>query len=81
MQGDSEFDLSVADVVIPAMDVPTMIREVRKIRPEMPVLFMSGYAEEQLREQIGIADMHFLPKPFSVAQISDKVGAVLAGAG
>ena len=58
-----------------------MIREVRKLRPAMPVLFVSGYAEEQLRDQIGIADGHFLPKRFSVAQISDKVGAVLAGAG
>ena len=43
----------------------------------MPVLFMSGHAEEQLRDQIGFADVHFLPKPFSVQQISDKVGAVL----
>ena len=55
-----------------------MIREVRKLRPDMPVLFMSGYAEEQLRHQIDIADVHFLPKPFSVQQLSDKVGAVLA---
>ena len=58
-----------------------MISEVRKLRPAMLVLFVSGYAEERLRGQIGIADVHFLPKPFSVAQISDKVGAVLAGAG
>ncbi len=79
--GGAEFDLIVSDVVMPAMDGPTMIREVRKLRPAMPVLFMSGYAEEQLREQIGIADVHFLPKPFSVQQISDKVGAVLAGVG
>ncbi len=74
----AEFDVIVSDVVMPAMDGPTMIREVRKLRPAMPVLFMSGYAEEQLRDQIGIADVHFLPKPFSVQQISDKVGAVLA---
>ena len=79
VQAGGEFDLIVSDVVMPAMDGPTMIREVRKLRPAMPVLFMSGYAEEQLRDQIGIADVHFLPKPFSVQQISDKVGAVLAG--
>ena len=79
--GGAEFDLIVSDVVMPAMDGPTMIREVRKLRPAMPVLFMSGYAEEQLRNQIGIADVHFLPKPFSVQQISDKVGMVLAGGG
>ena len=79
VQNGGEFDVIVSDVVMPAMDGPTMIREVRKLRPAMPVLFMSGYAEEQLRNQIGIADVHFLPKPFSVQQISDKVGMVLAG--
>ncbi|WP_374530066.1 response regulator [Novosphingobium sp.] len=73
-----EFDIVVSDVVMPAMDGPTMAREIRKRAPDMPVLFMSGYAEEQLRKEIDIADVHFLPKPFSVQQISDKVGAVLA---
>ena len=45
--------------------------------PAMPILFMSGYAEEQLRRDIDIPDMHFIAKPFSVASIGDKVGAVL----
>ena len=44
----------------------------------MPVLFMSGYAEEQLRKEIDIANVEFLPKPFTVQQITDKVGSVLA---
>jgi two-component system cell cycle sensor histidine kinase/response regulator CckA len=39
---------------------------------------MSGYAEEQLRRQIDIENVHFIPKPFSVQQISDKVASVLA---
>ena len=73
-------DLVFSDVVMPAMDGPSMAREIRKLRPTMPVLFMSGYAEEQLRKEIDIANVHFLPKPFSVQQISDKVGAVLAAA-
>jgi two-component system cell cycle sensor histidine kinase/response regulator CckA len=81
VQGGGVFDLIVSDVVMPAMDGPSMIREIRKLAPGMPVLFMSGYAEEQLRNEIGIADVHFLPKPFSVQQIGDKVGAVLASAG
>ena len=38
---------------------------------------MSGYAEEQLRRDIDIANMHFIAKPFSVQQIADKVGGVL----
>ena len=78
--GGAEFDIIVSDVVMPAMDGPSMVRVVRKLVPSMPVLFMSGYAEEQLRKEIDIEGVQFLPKPFSVQQISDKVGAVLAGA-
>ncbi|MCT2400714.1 ATP-binding protein [Novosphingobium mangrovi (ex Huang et al. 2023)] len=73
-----EFDLVVSDVVMPTMDGPAMARKIRKIAPELPVLFMSGYAEEQLRKEIGIANAWFMPKPFSVQQLSEKVGDVLA---
>jgi two-component system cell cycle sensor histidine kinase/response regulator CckA len=71
------FDLVVSDVVMPGMDGPAMVRAIRARLPQMPVLFMSGYAEEQLRRDIDIPDMHFIAKPFSVASIGDKVGAVL----
>jgi two-component system cell cycle sensor histidine kinase/response regulator CckA len=82
-----EFDIVVSDVVMPGMDGPAMVRAIRARMPKMPVLFMSGYAEEQLRRDIDIPEMHFIAKPFSVAAIGDKVGAVLrearsnAGAG
>ena len=73
-----EFDLVVSDVVMPGIDGPAMVRAIRRAKPEMPVLFMSGYAEEQLRSQIDLSDMYFIAKPFSVQQIGDKVGQVLA---
>ena len=76
----ADFDLIVSDVVMPGKDGPAMVREIRKRMPTVPVLFMSGYAEEQLRREIDLEGVHFLPKPFSVQQISDKVGAVLTGA-
>jgi two-component system cell cycle sensor histidine kinase/response regulator CckA len=41
---------------------------------------MSGYAEENLRSEIDIPNMHFIAKPFSVASISDKVGSVMRSA-
>ena len=72
------FDLVVSDVVMPSLDGPAMAREIRRIAPDLPVLFMSGYAEEQLRKEIGIANAWFMPKPFSVQQLSEKVGDVLA---
>jgi two-component system cell cycle sensor histidine kinase/response regulator CckA len=74
---DGGFDLVVSDVVMPSMDGPAMAKEIRKLAPKMPVLFMSGYAEEQLRREIDIDGMHFIPKPFSVQQIAAKVGQVL----
>jgi two-component system, cell cycle sensor histidine kinase and response regulator CckA len=73
-------DLVVSDVVMPTMDGPTMVRQLRAARPLLPVLFMSGYAEEQLRESIGISDVDFLPKPFSVTQLTDAVADALARA-
>ncbi|QIQ88073.1 MAG: response regulator [Erythrobacter sp.] len=75
------FDLVVSDVVMPGMDGPAMVREIRKRHPDIPVLFMSGYAEEQLRKDIDIPDMHFIAKPFSVAAIGDKVAAVMRASG
>ncbi len=76
-EGTAKFDIVVSDVVMPGMDGPAMVRAIRAKLPHMPVLFMSGYAEEQLRRDIDIPDMHFIAKPFSVASIGDKVGAVL----
>jgi two-component system cell cycle sensor histidine kinase/response regulator CckA len=77
-QGE-KFDLIVSDVVMPTMDGPTMAREIRARRPELPFLFMSGYAEETLRREIDIPNMHFLPKPFSVQQIVGAVENALRG--
>ncbi len=76
-----EFDLIVSDVVMPGMDGPAMARAIRKLRPEIPILFMSGYAEETLRSEIDIDNMYFIAKPFSVEQISQKVGSVMQGNG
>ncbi len=75
--GNTEFDLIVSDVVMPAMDGPAMARAIRRVKPKVPILFMSGYAEEQLRNDIDIDNMHFIPKPFSVQQINAKVSEVL----
>jgi two-component system cell cycle sensor histidine kinase/response regulator CckA len=72
-----DFDLVVSDVVMPSMDGPAMAREIRELVPGLPVLFMSGYAEEQLRRELDIEGMYFIAKPFSVQQIAAKVGEVM----
>ena len=70
-------ELLVSDVVMPLMDGPTMVREARKTRPNLPILFMSGYAEEQLRKSIDIDNVAFLPKPFSVQELAAAARKVL----
>ena len=75
-RGD-EFALLISDVVMPEMDGPTMVREARQSRPDLPVLFMSGYAEEQLRKSIDIDKVAFLPKPFSVQELAEAARKAL----
>ena len=70
-------DLLISDVVMPGMDGPTMVREARKSRPDVPVLFMSGYAEEQLRNSIDIDNVAFLAKPFSVQALAEAARRAL----
>jgi two-component system cell cycle sensor histidine kinase/response regulator CckA len=73
--------LLITDVVMPNMDGPTLVRAVRRIRPDMAVIFMSGYAEEAFRRNDEKAeDLHFLPKPFGLKQLASKVKEVLSGA-
>ena len=64
-------DLLISDVVMPGMDGPAVVREARKSRPDLKILFMSGYAEGQLRKSIDIENVNFLPKPFSVIELAE----------
>ncbi len=70
-------DLMVSDVVMPTMDGPTTAREARKSHPDLPILFISGYAEEQLRKSINLDNVAFLAKPFSVQKLAETVRDVL----
>ena len=72
-----EITLLISDVVMPGMDGPTMVRIARETRPELPILFMSGYAEEQLRKSIDIDKVAFLPKPFSVQELAEAARKAL----
>jgi two-component system cell cycle sensor histidine kinase/response regulator CckA len=62
---------------MPVMDGPTMVKQARKKFPDLPILFMSGYAEEQLRKTIDLDNLAFLPKPFSVQQLAEAVRDVM----
>ena len=74
-------DLVITDVVMPKMDGPTLIKQVRELYPDraLKVIFISGYAEDNFRQRLGDdVDIHFLPKPFSLKQLAGKVKEVMA---
>jgi two-component system cell cycle sensor histidine kinase/response regulator CckA len=77
LSGGAAIDLLISDVVMPTMDGPTMVRQARKKWPDLPILFMSGYAEEQLRKAIDLDRVAFLPKPFSVQQLAEAARAAM----
>lgn len=79
-EGD-RIDLLVTDVVMPQMDGPTLIKNVRETRPGMKVICISGYTEDRFRNTLdGGETIHFLAKPFSLKQLAGKVKDVLRGA-
>jgi len=72
-------DLLITDVVMPGLDGPGLVEKVLETRPDMKVIFISGYAEDSFRERIGdVSGLHFLAKPFSLEQLAGKVKEVIA---
>ena len=71
---DGPIDLVVADMVMPAMGGPALVRKLKPIRPELKVMFMSGYADAIPgdRDLLDEPTM-FLQKPFALSALVDKV--------
>ncbi|MFK7901341.1 MAG: response regulator, partial [Nitratireductor sp.] len=71
-----EIDLIVSDVVMPEMDGPSLLKEVRKSHPDLKFIFVSGYAEEAFAKNLPEEERErfgFLPKPFSLKQLATTV--------
>ena len=70
-------ELLITDVVMPQMDGPSLVREVRALDPAIRVIFMSGYAEEAFRQRLDRdPDIDFLAKPFTLKELAAKVKEV-----
>jgi two-component system cell cycle sensor histidine kinase/response regulator CckA len=73
-------DLFVTDVVMPGMDGPTWVRAALRHRPGTKVIFVSGYSEVTLSDASApIPGALFLPKPFSLSELTATVENHLAG--
>lgn len=75
---DGKVDIVVSDVVMPEMDGPTLLSELRKIQPAVKFIFVSGYAEDAFAKNLPAdAKFGFLPKPFSLKQLATAVKEML----
>jgi two-component system, cell cycle sensor histidine kinase and response regulator CckA len=70
-------DLLITDVMMPGMDGPTMVKKIREKSPAIKIIFISGYTEDRLKDHMG-ANIFFLPKPFTLKQLAEKVKEALA---
>jgi len=69
-----DVDLVVSDVVMPEMDGPTLLKELRRRNPNVKVIFVSGYAEEAFQRNLPDQEQYeFLAKPFTLKQLVSKV--------
>ena len=75
-QGD--VDLVLSDVVMPEMDGPTLMAKLRRDRPDLKIIFISGYAEDSFRKHLAEnEDFMFLQKPFDLKELAAAVKAAL----
>jgi two-component system cell cycle sensor histidine kinase/response regulator CckA len=71
-------DLIVSDVVMPEMDGPTLLREIRARGIKARVIFVSGYAEDAFRRNLPEGEeFGFLPKPFSLKDLIATVKSAI----
>jgi len=73
------FGLAVLDVVMPVCDGPGCLRELRRLRPDLPVLFISGYDDDSLKAELSEASTGFLQKPFRMKDLREQLRRLSAG--
>jgi two-component system, cell cycle sensor histidine kinase and response regulator CckA len=78
-RSDGQVDLVVSDVVMPEMDGPTLLRELRSRNPGLKIIFVSGYAEDAFQKHLPADGKYaFLAKPFTLKQLVNAVKETMA---
>ena len=70
-------DLLVTDAVMPGMGGPELIARLRASRPELPVILVSGYAQETLHTDLRRDSIVFLAKPYSLAALGELMDSLV----
>jgi PAS domain S-box-containing protein len=76
-----EIDLLLSDVVMPEMSGPALAQRLVAVRPELRILFISGYADMTTPPESDNPNVSFLSKPFQASVLSERVRQMLARPG
>jgi CheY-like chemotaxis protein len=71
--------LVLTDVIMPVMDGAELARQLSRIRPDLRILFMSGYVEDDVVRSLGRVSSMFLAKPFTATVLTDRIRQALDG--
>jgi DNA-binding response OmpR family regulator len=73
----AEVDLILTDVVMPKMDGAELARRASRVRPDVRVVFMSGFSDHPVVQGIEESKSLFLPKPFTAGALVEKIRQAL----
>ena len=76
---DEQIDIVITDIVMPRQTGVEMAGDLRIRRPDLKLLFISGYAGPEAGMLNGPIPQPFLPKPFSVEELAEAVREILDG--
>jgi excisionase family DNA binding protein len=69
-ESTAPFDLLIADLKMPGMDGLTLIRQAKRMRPELAIIIITGFSTEQSAiEAVNLGVAGYLTKPFRVPQV------------
>lgn len=83
LRGTQDVALLMSDVGLPGMDGRALVKAARRLRPQLPVLFASGYSERELLEEIRSqnqqARTESVTKPYNLDLLRDRVRELIDG--
>ena len=79
-ENGQKITLMITDLTMPKLPGPDLIKHVLRINPKLPIILITGYAEEHIPDDIRPLVQHILPKPFVKAEVLDAVRTALENA-
>lgn len=71
-------DLLLTDVMMPGMDGSRLAAHLRQLKPDLKVVFMSGYIKDEAVDRIVMSEgVYFIQKPFTIERLAQSIRAAL----